>query len=66
MSRDEDVPDDPMCSECKCRCGVDRIDCGIGSYEFWGQRGNDSQECAVSDCCEAPLEPWCEPDEEEE
>jgi hypothetical protein len=42
------------CTECGQKCNVIIVDFGIGSYEYWGSRGVDSQIEVVSDCCEAP------------
>ena len=45
------------CSECKERIDPDTdcefIDFGIGPYEFWGARGNDSCIQFVTKCCES-------------
>jgi hypothetical protein len=62
---------DPYCSECKNPCEPTIVDFGIGSYEFWGQRGNDTNRQWVSNCCEAemhegpPREEESEEDEED-
>lgn len=41
------------CEECGEECDVQYVDQGIGSYEFWGQRGVDRNVLPCSDCCEA-------------
>lgn len=46
---------DFVCTECKQPCRPKALDHGIGPYEFWGQKGYDSQPDVGSDCCEAPL-----------
>jgi len=43
------------CGSCKEECDALVVDMGIGHYEFWGQRGHDSKECYVSDCCEGTV-----------
>ena len=43
------------CGECKQECVVITVDYGIGSYEFWGARGCDTQLALVSNCCEADV-----------
>lgn len=44
------------CTSCKQDAEGRWEDNGIGSYEFWGTPGDDSQLDFVSTCCEAPLE----------
>jgi hypothetical protein len=46
---------DLWCGECKGPTEVQKVDFGIGSYEFWGQKGFDSQIAWVSTCCEADV-----------
>lgn len=41
------------CNCCGETCYLTKIDNGIGPYEFWGAKGNDSQIEIVSCCCEA-------------
>lgn len=43
-----------FCGECGKGCRVEKIDFGIGPYEFWGQKCTDSDKRWVSNCCEAP------------
>lgn len=50
------------CSECKNACDGKWIDVGIGSYEFWGQRCNDTQWVEVSNCCEGDIVDFFEED----
>lgn len=50
----------PYCKECKCECEGEWVDFGIGSYEYWGARGNDVQWHYVSKCCEGDV---CEDEE---
>lgn len=47
--------DGPFCGTCGEPCSPVDFDFGIGSYEFWGQTGVDTNIQTVSDCCEAPL-----------
>jgi hypothetical protein len=42
------------CAVCKNECNAKVVDNGIGSYEYWGIRGFDSQKSIESDCCDAP------------
>lgn len=57
------VTDWPCEERWRCSgCGEDRdpseghfVDCGIGAYDFWGQRGMDVQYHWVSTCCDAPI-----------
>lgn len=51
------------CSECRNLCNDVERDFGIGSYEYWGASGSDSNIQTVSECCEADL--WT-PEEYEE
>lgn len=44
-----------ICTECGEECRGRVVDQGIGSYEFWGQRGVDSRKVFVSSCCEAEM-----------
>lgn len=44
-----------ICSECREECLETTVDEGIGPFEFWGAKGNDSQIVVVSDCCEARI-----------
>ena len=50
------------CPSCGCKCEVRGMDNGIGSYEFWGFRGYDSNIVPVSMCCEAEIEDDIEED----
>ena len=43
------------CSECYAPCFGHTVDFGIGPYEFWGQRGNDTNKQWVSQCCDATI-----------
>jgi hypothetical protein len=43
------------CSECRQLCNDVERDFGIGSYEFWGSSGCDSDVQAVSECCDGDL-----------
>jgi hypothetical protein len=45
-----------LCPECKKPCKPKRCDSGIGPYEFWGEKCNQSLPYIGSDCCEAELE----------
>ena len=47
--------DGPFCTSCGSSCEVVQGDDGIGPYEFWGQKGNDSQPYSASDCCDAEV-----------
>lgn len=47
---------DITCPECGEPCNVVTADNGIGSYEYWGAPGFDSQPFPASDCCEAEIE----------
>lgn len=42
-----------ICNECGEMCQPTAVDDGIGPYEFWGAKGNDSNISVVSDCCHA-------------
>ena len=42
----------PWCNECGCPCGTQWVDNGIGSYEFHGMKGNDTQWVLETDCCD--------------
>ena len=53
------------CQACLDPCTPVRVDTGIGSYEYWGQRGIDSKFETLSDCCHAYVEETCEPEEPE-
>lgn len=48
-------PGDQFCGECGQPCKSSIVDFGIGSYEFWGQRGVDRNEQLASDCCEGEV-----------
>ena len=43
------------CGECGKECDWQTLDYGIGSYEFWGARGVDTNLHTVSVCCEGDL-----------
>ena len=45
--------DGPWCNECGCPCKTEWEDQGIGSYEFHGMKGNDTQMVLVTTCCDA-------------
>ncbi len=76
MTTKEPPEDEPYCSECNEPNDGENMDFGIGSYEFWGQRGCDTNIQFVSTCCEAVLKcngveveyepPFEEPDNWEE
>jgi len=42
------------CSRCKQHTAFRLVDHGIGSYEFWGERGTHHDYQWESECCEAP------------
>lgn len=44
-----------VCSECGEECYGHLVDCGIGPYEFWGQRCTHHDWRWMSKCCDAPL-----------
>lgn len=44
-----------ICSDCGIECESVTEDQGIGSYEYWGARGNDVQLVEVSPCCGAEV-----------
>ena len=46
---------DGYCSECGLECTGKSVDFGIGPYEYWGQKGNNTQIEWVSSCCEATI-----------
>lgn len=45
----------PFCGSCGEPCRPTDVDFGIGSYEYWGFKGVDTNVQTVSDCCEASL-----------
>ena len=45
-----------ICKGCGEEARLIKIDVGIGSYEYWGCRGNDSQIEVVTECCEDDFE----------
>lgn len=58
-----------FCTDCGKECRIILIDEGIGSYEYWGQKGVHHDYRRASYCCEAdvldspPAEPEsCEDD----
>lgn len=56
------------CCSCEANVDVAKVDCGIGSYEYWGYKGHHvdmRDECVV--CGSESLEETrCEEDEEVE
>lgn len=44
-----------ICSCCGQPADTREVDFGIGSYEYWGSTGFDSNVQTVSSCCEAPM-----------
>jgi hypothetical protein len=52
------------CSECRKECQAVERDFGIGGYEFWGARGNDTNIQTVSECCDGDL--YADPELEEQ
>lgn len=40
------------CKECKKEARTVERDFGIGSYEFWGATGVDSNVLEVTECCD--------------
>lgn len=46
-----------ICSQCGLASDSKEVDEGIGSYEFWGAPGVDSNWVRISDCCGAPMAP---------
>ena len=48
------------CGYCKEPCEIKWEDHGIGSYEFWGQTGNDEHWMPQSNCCDDTL--WATPE----
>ena len=47
----EDGLPEGFCKNCGEPCTAISVDEGIGPYEYWGMRGNDSRVCIVSPCC---------------
>lgn len=43
------------CGVCGKECSSHWEDDGIGPYEFWGQKGNQSVTVLVSDCCDGDV-----------
>jgi hypothetical protein len=43
------------CGECRKECTVHEEDCGIGPYEYWGQKCNDVNMQLTSDCCDGEV-----------
>lgn len=50
----------PFCSSCGQPAAGGWSDSGIGAYEYWGMKGNDSRIEYVSLCCNAQLFDDCE------
>jgi hypothetical protein len=48
-----DLVEGPICGACNEPCQVVTSDQGIGSYEFWGATGVDTDIQTLSDCCDA-------------
>ena len=47
--------DEAICGMCGEMCMPVFEDCGIGEYEWWGNKYVDRRMEWVSDCCKAPL-----------
>lgn len=70
QSRADEYIDDPeydeddssttgWCCNCGKECYIEYVDNGIGSYEYWGQKGVHTQIDAESSCCGAEVvENW--------
>ena len=43
------------CSECRRPCREVERNFGIGSYEFWGQKGSQDNWQWVSECCDGDV-----------
>lgn len=56
----------PVCSECGGPCEGRLIDFGIGPGEAWGVRFNDVRKEWTSECCEADMLGFIEPEPGEE
>lgn len=44
-----------FCSECKQEAEPVQRDFGVGSYEYWGAKGNHQKLRWVSECCDGEL-----------
>lgn len=51
---DDTPPGEYVCSECGQECEIHNVDCGIGPYEFWGQKCIHHDFRWMSKCCDAP------------
>ena len=60
------MPESFTCPLCGKPCHPIPCDAGIGPYEFWGAKYNDSRPYMGSDCCEAELEDAPFPDDIDE
>lgn len=47
-----DLPRMVVCADCGEPARIVMRDFGIGSYEFWGSKGYDSDERFVTECCD--------------
>lgn len=61
-----EVEEGSVCASCGRVCKPTVVNFGIGPYEFWGQRGVDSNKQVVSDCCEDEILPPPEVDDVDE
>lgn len=44
-----------VCESCGEECIPTIVDQGIGPFEFWGAKYNDSHPACVSNCCESTV-----------
>jgi hypothetical protein len=49
------MPDTLYCGQCGKPCEWEKVDTGIGAYEFWGQKCVDKNIEVLSTCCEADI-----------
>jgi len=47
--------DEDYCDNCSQPCNGTLVDLGIGAYEYWGQKGVDTNVQYVSECCESSV-----------
>lgn len=50
------------CENCEDDVDIYEEDCGIGSYEFWGQKGTDTRMGYFCTVCNEEIDGW-EPDD---
>ena len=57
MYKQLDPEDAPVgiCDDCGCACTGELQDNGIGSYEFWGEKGTHHEWVFCSPCCGAEV-----------